>query len=261
MRGRKKNYMNWVLAQCQSFIAVEQSFYVALFATGLFGGLTHCAGMCGPFVLGQVSARMQGLSVYEMTELKRVQGALLLPYHLGRITTYIMLGVFAASMMAVFRDAVVFKYISAVMLMCAAWFFVASAMRLRSFSKVQAWLAGVCSRCLPTNVFHWFSSRAKSLSASPSGVRGYGLGMLLGFIPCGLVYGALMAVAATGDVVRGVMGMALFGLGTLPSLWVVGLVSQGVLRRNAFVLRRVARGVMVLNGMFLLIMAGEILLT
>lgn len=253
--------MNWVLAQCQSFIAAEQGFYIALLVTGVFGGMTHCAGMCGPLVLGQVSARMHTLSARDMTELKRVQGALLLPYHFGRITTYAILGVIAACLMATLRGFIVFKYVSAVMLICAAWFFIASAMRVRAFSKVQSWLIKKCTRCLPANVLHWFSSCAKSFFVSPIGVRGYGLGMLLGFMPCGLVYGALMAVAATGDVVRATLGMGLFGLGTLPSLFVIGLVSQGLLHRNIQAFRVVSRGIMVINGMFLLTMAGKILLT
>ena len=71
----------------------------------------------------------------------------------------------------------------------------------------------------------------------------------------------MMAVAATGDAYRAAGAMALFGLGTLPSLFVVGLGAQGLLRAFPFALQRVARGVMALNGIFLLVMAGNILLT
>ena len=53
---------------------------LALFMAGLVGSAGHCAGMCGPFVLAQVGAR---------TQLNRLAGSALLPYHLGRGTTYI----------------------------------------------------------------------------------------------------------------------------------------------------------------------------
>jgi uncharacterized protein len=253
--------MDWVLIQCQTLVQGEQGFYVALLMAGLFGSVTHCVGMCGPLVVGQVSARMDGLPVHDMSELKRLQGALLLPYHAGRVSTYVLCGMVAALIMAQVKSIAWFKYISAVMLVCAAGVFLAAALRVSipSFGKMV-----VLKRmfgCLPANVLHWFSSCAKSLSSAPVGVKGYGLGMLLGFMPCGLVYGALMAVAATGNVMSAALGMVLFGLGTVPSLFVVGLSAQGLLRRQGSLVRKAARGVMALNGMFLLIMAGGILLT
>ena len=253
--------MDWVLAQCQSLVQGERGFYAALLLAGLFGSVTHCVGMCGPLVVGQVSSRMDGLSVRDMTELKRLQGALLLPYHAGRVTTYTLCGAIAALIAAQVKAFAIFKYISAAMLVGAAFVFLSAALKVVLPSVAGVPFLQRMSGCLPANVLHWLSLCAKSLFSSPIGVRGYGLGILLGFMPCGLVYGALMAVAATGDVVRSTLGMMLFGLGTLPSLFVVGLSAQGLLRRQGSVLRYAARGIMALNGMFLLIMAGGILLT
>ena len=67
---------------------------------------------------------------------------------------------------------------------------------------------------------------ARPLFAAPAGARGYLLGLVLGFIPCGLLYGALAAAAATGDVLRGIAGMLAFSVGTLPSLLAVGLLGH-----------------------------------
>jgi len=253
--------MDWVLMQCQSLVRGEQGFYMALFMAGLFGSATHCTGMCGPLVVAQVSGRMDHLSARDMTEFKRLQGALLLPYHAGRLTTYVFCAFLAAALMAQVKHLVWFKYVSAVMLACAAVVFLASAARWALPVFAASPVIQKIKKCLPTSAVHWFSSCAKSLFSSPVGVRGYGLGIFLGFMPCGLVYGALMTVAATGDVARSVLGMVLFGLGTIPSLFIIGLGTQGLLRCQGSVLQRAARGMMALNGMFLLVMAGKIVLT
>jgi sulfite exporter TauE/SafE len=44
------------------------------------------------------------------------------------------------------------------------------------------------------------------------------LGMIWGWLPCGLVYAALIGAAATGNAALGAGFMACFGLGTLPAL-------------------------------------------
>jgi uncharacterized protein len=69
-----------------------------LLLAGLAGSAMHCVPMCGPFVLGQVADRMAPVPAVRLCELQRVRGALLLPYHLGRITTYAGLGALAAAM-------------------------------------------------------------------------------------------------------------------------------------------------------------------
>lgn len=57
-------------------------------------------------------------------------------------------------------------------------------------------------------------NHARPLFAAPFGWRGYLLGVMLGFIPCGLVYGALVLAAATGAALNGGAVMLVFGLGT-----------------------------------------------
>src|SRR4051794_26193908 len=55
----------------------------------------HCAPMCGGFVLGQVSDRMARLPSAHLSECQRLRSASLMPYHLGRLTTYSALGLAA----------------------------------------------------------------------------------------------------------------------------------------------------------------------
>ena len=45
-----------------------------------------------------------------------------------------------------------------------------------------------------------------------------GLGILWGFLPCGLVYTVLMTAASTGNAVSGALTMFSFGAGTAPAM-------------------------------------------
>ena len=62
----------------------------ALFLAGLAGGASHCAAMCGPFVLAQAAAVADRSASGGV--LRRLSGAALAPYHLGRAIGYGLLG-------------------------------------------------------------------------------------------------------------------------------------------------------------------------
>jgi len=84
------------LPYCSSIISNEYNIYLALLIAGLISGFTHCAGMCGPFVVMQTSANMASDSKNNISELTRLKNSSLLPYHLGRILTYTVNGGVAA---------------------------------------------------------------------------------------------------------------------------------------------------------------------
>jgi len=54
--------------------------------------------------------------------------------------------------------------------------------------------------------------------------------MVWGWLPCGLVYAALALAATAGDVSKSALTMLSFGLGTLPAVMGVGIMT-GVLTR------------------------------
>jgi uncharacterized protein len=72
----------------------------------------------------------------------------------------------------------------------------------------------------------------KLISAS-SAIAKFTLGILMGFLPCGLVYAALMRAIGAATVVGGAMTMLVFGLGTSAALIAVGLGSSALTRRVA----------------------------
>ena len=65
---------------CLAMVDRAGGYPLMFLAAGLAGSLSHCVGMCGPFVMTQSS------------RFERVSQSAIIPYHLGRITTYVILG-------------------------------------------------------------------------------------------------------------------------------------------------------------------------
>lgn len=206
----------------------------ALFLLGLIGSLTHCVGMCGPFVLGQVANKLAGPTTSQMSEFARLRAASLLPYHLGRVTTYAALGAVAATLTGTFTSATGFSEFLAIMLAVGAMAMLAAGLGHLRLGGLQA----------PRGMLQLL----RPLFAQPSGLRGYGLGLILGLLPCGLVYGALVLAAATGSPFMGAVGMAAFGAGTLPMLIVTAFCGALLARRWQSRLRFVAAPLLLLNA-------------
>src|SRR5262249_45358281 len=95
----------------------------ALALAGLVGGFTHCTGMCGPFVLAQLGRQLEAVPERRMSEFHRLTGALLLPYHLGRATTYVAIGATAAFVTGSVTGLTTFRWLELVLLLAAALFF------------------------------------------------------------------------------------------------------------------------------------------
>nr|WP_153342348.1 sulfite exporter TauE/SafE family protein [Roseospira navarrensis] len=207
------------LAHCHVVIGDEGGLLASLALAGLAGGFTHCTGMCGPFVLSQTAARLESVPADRMREFHRLTGAALAPYHLGRMTTYMILGASLSALAGTLTRTGLLDWLSAALLVLAAVLFVGYALpRLRvaipGGSRLEAWWSA------------HVGDAARPLFRDPTGWRGYGLGVMLGFIPCGLLYGALAAAASSGEVLTGAVAMGVFALATVPSLLVVGLVGQ-----------------------------------
>ncbi|HEY1170553.1 MAG TPA: sulfite exporter TauE/SafE family protein [Verrucomicrobiae bacterium] len=171
------------------------------FMLGLVGSL-HCAGMCGPLALA--------LPVAGKTRGDFVLGRLL--YNLGRILTYTLLGAVFGLLGQSFALAGFQKWVSLVAGVAILLGLVAS-LRVGlglPITKSVVWLKSSVGRLLQQRTFG-------SL---------FLLGSLNGLLPCGLVYVAATAAAATGSLQSGVLSMALFGLGTLPVMLGMGLAGR-----------------------------------
>ena len=78
---------------------------------------------------------------------------------------------------------------------------------------------------------------------------------MLSALPCGLLYAALAAAAATGSVLAGAIAMAAFVAGTLPALFGVALLGRFFLRGGGGFVRTAGTALFALNGVVLGAMA------
>ncbi len=193
--------------------------FLALFIVGLLGA-GHCAGMCGGIV-GALS--MQG---------PRGPGAVAvhLAYNLGRIGSYAAAGLIAGTLGQAFGRLAV---VQLGLYLFASLMLIAMGAYLLGMTRGLAWLERGGQAL-------W--RRIQPLTARFLPVRGVAqalpLGMLWGWLPCGLVYGALATALAAGSAGQGALLMLVFGLGTLPSLLLAGLL---LARFRRFAQARVTR--------------------
>lgn len=232
-----------MLEVCSPFLTTAGGLTGSLFLAGLAGGITHCAGMCGPFVLAQTGS------------VSKLSSAMLLPYHAGRMTTYVALAVLTNTVLNLaFAASPLKAVIAAPMLMLAGVTFLVSA-----FPKLTAifpWAGNLGIR-LPSD---WISRGSKSLLINPGALKRYTLGVLLGFMPCGLVLSALLAAATADHAWQAGLAMAAFALGTVPALVIVATGGNALKTFFPRTSSYVFRGVMAFNGIGLMIMAGFLLI-
>lgn len=213
--------------------AMALGLYGGVFLLGLAGSLAHCGPMCGPLVLAQVGGRLAGAPLCEAA---RWQAGLLPGYHLGRIMTYGLLGALSAALPLPL-------WLAPALLLLAA--LIMAMMGLRSLIPQAfpraAGGGGIARLIRPL----------APLLHQSGGWRAVGLGGLLGFIPCGLLYAVLALAAATGKPLAGLLTMVIFGLGTLPLLSALGVAGTLAGRRWQTATRR-------LSPWLLLVSAGMI---
>ncbi|CAA7616121.1 conserved membrane hypothetical protein [Candidatus Terasakiella magnetica] len=239
------------LAVCRTSLDGREGLIGGLFVTGLVGSLSHCGGMCGPFVLSQTAARLQAIPLERMTEARRLAGAALLPYHLGRATTYGLLGALGGSFAGILGGAPAFRWLAAGLLILAALLLLGLA--IPGLKALTGRAGG--ETLWSARIAHL----ARPLFASPTGVKGWLLGVMLGFIPCGLLYAALTAAAASGTAIAGAAGMLAFTAGTIPMLVLVGAIGHAAIAHWRAPLLQLAPVLLFLNAGVLGFMAWQAL--
>lgn len=227
-----------LLAQCGG----GEGLILTLLVTGLIGGAIHCGGMCGPLVLAQVMAGTRAVAAGPGAELRRLAGAALLPYHSGRVLTYAALGAVAGGIAGLLRDLPLFRWVAVALLALAALLLAVQAWPRRAGGGFGDGIAGLGRFVQP-------------LFAAPTGARGFLLGMMLGLLPCGMVYAALAAAAAAGDPLLSAAAMLAFGIGTMPVLVLIAAIGHAALARWRTVLLRFAPLVLLLNAGWLGLLA------
>jgi uncharacterized protein len=204
------------------------SALIAAWLAGTLGG-AHCLAMCGGFLaaLSGTGRTAQPLLPAGALALRQ------LPYNLGRITTYALLGAAVGAAGGASMVAVDWLPLQRALFVVANLFLlglgVGIAWRREGAAPLQR--AGAA-------LFAKFAPAVRSLTTRDNAPARYLLGMIWGLVPCALIYGVLPIALFAGSALAGTAVMLAFGLGTLPNLVAAGWV---VARARAWQGGRVAR--------------------
>jgi sulfite exporter TauE/SafE len=175
------------------------------FLVGLVGSL-HCIGMCGPITLA--------LPVFRNAPITLISSRIL--YNLGRTVTYAFMG----ALIGLLGQG--FSLVGA-----QQWLSIVAGILLILIVLIPSRISARLFILKPAYQFTTFLKRKFGKLFKKQTLHStFLIGVINGFLPCGLVYVALAGALATGSVLDGLGYMTLFGLGTLPLMFIFSLAGQ-----------------------------------
>jgi len=216
--------------------------YISAFVVGLLGGV-HCVGMCGGIV---------GALTFGLPEERRHRVGAMLPfqlaYNLGRIGSYVLAGAIMGALGMLLAQLMPVYYAQRVLLGLAGVFMILLGLYLSGW-----WM--VLNRLEQAGGVIWrrLEPVGRHLLPVNTPARALVVGMIWGWIPCGLVYSMLVNAVAAGSALRGAALMLAFALGTLPNLLLMGMLAGAAARLSGSItVRRIAGITVMLFGVYTL---------
>lgn len=215
----------------------------AAFMLGLMGA-GHCLGMCGGVAAALAFANQAQGKIYSFL--------VLLTYNLGRILSYAVIGGVAA-LLAGFVDELtpipLLRTLSGILL-------IGMGLYLGDWWKILVRLEK-----LGGGLWRIVSPLGKKLMPVENLRSALLLGLIWGWLPCGLVYSALVYAAGQGSIAGGGLVMLAFGVGTLPAVFAGGLAGDLVKKLISHIfVRRVFGLGFIAYGVYTLVPVGKMLL-
>jgi sulfite exporter TauE/SafE len=207
----------------------------AAFIVGLVGSL-HCIGMCGPIAIA--------LPVPDSTNLSFFTGRIL--YNLGRVVTYSFLG----AVLGLLGGRIALAGAQQVVSIILGAIIIIAVLLPQKYKNyfAQHPLILKLAQPLKSNIGVLFKKGTFSAM--------FLIGILNGFLPCGLVYVALAGAIASGDAISGAAVMILFGLGTVPAMFAASVFGKFInigirtkIRKAVPVLAIILGVIFILRGM------------
>jgi len=194
---------------------MQEFSYLSAFIIGLMGGV-HCIGMCGGIVsvLGvniNHPQKSSALSFYR----------LILVYNFGRLFSYTLAGGLMGSVAWMASHWLDIRGLQIFLQLFAAMFMLMLGLYL------SGWWMGL-TKVEKLGGFFWrkIEPIGKRILPVDNINKAFSLGLLWGWLPCGLVYSVLIWALSAGSFKQGALIMLSFGLGTLPNLLAMGVFSR-----------------------------------
>jgi sulfite exporter TauE/SafE len=171
-----------------------------------FLGSFHCLGMCAPitWAIPDQSANRKKWLVNKLI------------YNFGRIITYTLLGALVGLVGEMFSFAGFQQWLS----------IIAGSTLIIGVFLFGGKIPGIAIFKPLTNFMVWVKSKMSKLITAKGWRANISLGIVNGFLPCGLVYAALIGAISMGDLFGGAVYMTFFGLGTLPMMIAAAVIGK-----------------------------------
>jgi len=212
--------------------------YLAPFFVGFVGSL-HCLGMCGPLVVAY-SLHSRGVEQGGRSALFRQGLVHHLAFHAGRILSYGFLGGMAAGLFQLAMPGWVAGLRGSVTFGGGIVMILFGMMLLKMIPSFSApFTDSFLSRFLPR------------LLRSPGVSSKLAIGLAAGFLPCMLSWAMIIKAASTGNPLQGFFTTALFGLGTIPALFLPGFSATFLSLKSRLYGERIAAFSVMVMGLIL----------
>ena len=199
--------------------------FISAFFVGLFSTL-HCVGMCGGII---------GALTFSLPEQIRNNRWRLIPYvttyNIGRISSYVLAGTLVGSLgdnitaLAPQYGHLILQLFASILMLgiglyLAGWF--------PAFVKIEHLGKPIWKKLEPIS---------QKLIPVKNPIHAYLFGLIWGWLPCGLVYTALIWSSTAGTAQDGALLMLAFGAGTLPTVMITGILTGWFVRlsRTAYI--------------------------
>lgn len=228
-------------------MSIETS-YIAAFFVGLLGGV-HCVGMCAGIVGALCLGLDKGIDQnFEKKSANDVRNALpyLFSYNAGRIASYTLAGLLMGGIGWLGSHLFTLYSIQKILEIIAATFMLALGL------YIAGWWKGLANieRFGAKVIWKRLEPMGRRFLPVQSYKQAFALGLVWGWLPCGLVYSVIIWTIASQSPIEGGLLMLSFGLGTLPNLLLMGIFASTL---NQFIQQPWVRQV---AGMMIMSFAG-----
>jgi sulfite exporter TauE/SafE len=227
---------------------LSQASYLSAFLVGLLGGV-HCLGMCG----GIVTALTFNVSTQPKNNPQAKKPAhfffILLGYNFGRILGYTLAGGLVGGVGAGILSLTDIQTSRLVMSIIAGVFMIALGLYLAGLWQGISHLERAGQ-----HLWKHIEPFSRAFIPATTVSKAIPLGLLWGWLPCGLVYTILIWTLSAGSMIEGALLMMAFGIGTLPNLLAISLISKSLIRWTQKIWIRRLAGMMVVGlGLLMLL--------
>jgi hypothetical protein len=207
-------------------------FLIEALILGLMGSF-HCVGMCGPIAIA--------LPLNNTSWFTRIFGSL--TYNTGRTLAYTFMGAVFGLVGMGLKMSGLQQWVSIIM----GIIMILSVLLPALFQKTRFYDKNIdrFSQFLKERFHKFFLIRSYTSL--------FTIGILNGFLPCGLVYIAIAGALASGDVINGTLFMAFFGLGTIPMLFILNIAGNILSTRFRTAVRKIIPIFIVIIGILFIL--------